>query len=424
MTITSSGTYVLDGNFTVPDGIAISVKTDKVVIDGAGHEIIFCDTAPGTAIRAAYINFTQLEIKNLTITQGAYDPGKSQACSGIIQLGNASGLNIHDNTININHSGAVSGTNFTKAIGVDDLNVDSLNNSIVNNTLNLKGTSAVNGIWLAPRSGSNPIWEGLIDNNTINITDLDTQPGGRTTGIRVEGFDGTLAAISNNEINVDAGSVEIQGIAVVLANNWTIEANTITMTATHSRAIILEGADTNIIKNNMITMNTSATGGSGDTGNGIRIRFGADNNLVESNVIDATGAEQMGIRIGGFETRLPELANRPIGTVIKDNTVTSKLRAISVEDGNNTDFTGNNISAMGTGFALFIQNTLTSIPTNIKFFAGNTLTAENSIIVRSLGDISNLLFCSIPGLTDAKIFANFGTIVYSLDCGGTFTTLP
>jgi len=415
---------VLDGNFTVPDGIAISVKTDKVVIDGAGHEIIFCDTAPGTAIRAAYINFTQLEIKNLTITQGAYDPGSSQACSGIIQLGNSSGLNVHDNTINLNHSGAVSGTNFAKAIGIDDVSSNSTNNSIVNNTFNLTGTSAVNGIWLAPRSGTNPVWAGTIDGNTINITDLDTQPGGRTTGIRAAAFDGASVVISNNEINVNAGSNEIQGIAVALATNWTVKSNTITMAATHSRAVILEGADSNTIINNTITMNAAASSGTGDTGNGIRIRFGADNNVVDSNNIDATGAEQMGIRIGGLETRLPELANRPIGTVIKNNTVKSKLRAISVEDGNNIDFTGNTISAMGTGFALFIQNTASSIPTNIKFFPDNTMTAENSIVVRSLGDISNLLFCSIPGLTDAKIFANFGTISYSLNCGNTFTNLP
>jgi len=395
------------------------VNHDNVVIDGQGNTLIHCDTGEGRGIRILK-PVTAIEIKNLNIVQGNYDPGKGDSCSSIYRPGSSSGLNIHDNTITINNSGSVAKATLQVAIYQTGISSPSINNSIKNNVINLNGTSAAYGISFSA-DGAGSTWEGEITGNEINMNSLTIAPAGRPNGIRIGSLDTTGATISDNTINADQDGFNILGIALAVSDGWTIDNNTINMTAGHSRAMLLEGSDNNTISNNNITMD-SAVDFSGEAGRGMVIRWGSDNNLVTGNTIIATGIDQIGFTTGNAEIGTkPEFATTPKNNVISNNIFRSGFRAVNIARSTDYTFSNNTIEGVGAGFPVYIDNNISTtpspfLPTDVVF-NNDTFTSEGQPLIRLLGDMTNVIFCN-TALLQTDILATLGPQTYSLNCDG------
>jgi len=411
--ITSPGTYSVDAIFTATADDAICVSADNVIIVGNGNTITYCDTGPGLGIAVA-VNTTSLEISGLTLTQGAFDPaasGEANQCHAI-RLKSASsasqfsGWNIHDNTININQSGFASGAG-THAISMANFTSNSTGNTVgPNNVINLAGTSGVKGITI--EGSGTATWEGVIRGNTINVANIPGEsPAGRNFMILL-GNDTTTGEVDGNTINMAATNGAIQGIAELDSNGWYIHDNTITMSSTHSRGIVLDGSDNNSIQNNTITMDAGAAGGEASAG--IRIRFGSDSNIIVGNVITATAGapESIPLRIGGTESA-PGHDTPLAGNVVRNNNYQSNFRAVSIEEGiDSLRFFGNTIASdlADTGIPIFVQNGGGAEVAAGISFTDDTINGQSttcaglgpSCKVRLLGNVDNITFCDVVNL--------------------------
>jgi hypothetical protein len=336
-------TYVLASDLSLAGGNAITVSTDDIVIDGNGKTLAYANTGAGYGV---FINFnvTRLEIKNLSLVQGEYDPVDGERVHAIFRNGNYSGIRIHDNVIRVNHGGS-SDNAYGHGIYMSNSSPGSTGTEIYRNKISVTGTSAGRGISLD--GGAARIFE-----NTIIMSGLTYAPAGYGRAILVGGRG---IEIYGNKIILDSNSDTLQGICLWGVSHAEIHDNNITTASNHSRAILVDGnSDNNRVYRNRIEMTSRYT--KGDASAGIRIRYGSDNNLIYANTINATNAiNSFPIRLGGEDTRdgrFPHLTP-PANNIIHDNILSSSSRVISLEDnGSDTHFFRNTITAMGDASAI------------------------------------------------------------------------
>jgi hypothetical protein len=333
-------TYVLDADLRLDRGDAIVVVADEVVIDGNGRTVVFADGGPGTGI-AIDAPITSLEIKNIVLVQGGYDPDSGERVNGIFRNGDFSGLRIHDNKIHIRHSGAKPNA-LGRAIALVNNGDRTRNVEVYRNSIVVEGTSAGLGITLDAGSAS-------IHDNSVTMMGIGSSPAGYGRALAVSGSG--PVDILGNRIVLDKKCDTIQGISLWGARNATVRDNVINSEANHARSILIDGdSDHNRIVGNRVTM--MARHESGDASAGIRVRFGSDHNLVIQNKIDASKAvNSYPLRIGGEDTRggrFPEL-KVPSGNIFRENVLRSSSRVVSLEDNaSKTAFFGNKIEAVGS----------------------------------------------------------------------------
>jgi hypothetical protein len=369
-------TYVLATDLSLTSGNAVTISTDDVVIDGSGKTLTYANTGAGYGI---YINFsvTRLEIKNVTLIQGEYDPVNGERVHAISRSGDYSGIRIHDNMIRVNHGGKVSNA-YGHGVHLANNSANSTGTKVYRNNIAISGTSAGYGISLD--YGPSQVYE-----NVITMSGLSSAPAGYGRAISVNGRG---SDVYYNKITLDADSDTIQGISLWGVSNTSIHDNTITTAANHARAILIDGnSDNNRIYGNQIKM-ISRHDSNEDASAGIRVRFGSDNNLIYANTIDASGAlNSFPIRLGGEDTRdgqFPTLTP-PSNNVIHDNTLRSSSRVISLEDnGSDTSFYRNSVTATGNANAIYLNGIFRSI----------TFSSDRIIgLIRLQDGSSNILFC-------------------------------
>lgn len=410
---TAGGYYVLNSNLILNSGNAITITADNIILDGNNFEIKYADIGPGYGIN---INtaFTSLEIKNLKLTQGNYDPQTNEYVHGIIRSGNFSGLKIHNNTININHGGAVPSSG-GRGIYLSGFTANSSGNEIYSNIFNTVGSSGYNSTISISPSGVPVSGFKIYDNNiTANV------------GYPVINAGGSDSEIYNNTITVNS-SIAGNNINAIGVGTWSssngntnaiIRNNTINLGGINSRAIILNGnSDNNKIHSNVINMTSQNT--SSYNSSGIRLRYGADNNEIYSNTIDASGCAGncFPIRYGGDELNQWNSNNN---NIFHDNILTSATNVISVEGGaKDSHFYKNNITVLGTGTAIYMlgggvsSETINNISFSHETINGNKKISLSKYPLDGTGSVGNITFCE-SGISQSDITQNSGVGAVSI----------
>lgn len=385
---TAGETYVVSSNLTLNSGDAITVTADNVVINGNNKTVTYAVTGQGYGI-LINTTVTSIEIYNLALTQGGYDPAAGQRVHGIYRNGNISGVKIHDNTINIAKSGAVADA-FGYAIYLANIANPSIGNAIYSNTITATGMSGGRGISISAQGTGS--FSGFIDSNTITLSNMTSVPAGYPSAIFISDVPGTLNIYSNS-ITIDSGSSVAQGIAFWNTDNSVVRNNTISMAGKGSRAILINGgASNNEVYLNTITI--TSQNGVGEISSGIRVRFGSNSNNIYRNIITATGA------INGFPIRYGEDSGSgiPTGNVFHHNTLSSNSRVVSIEGAcTNTDFYANIITNTNTvsGYAIYIYGHNGEV-VNDLVFSHETITGKTVRIIGISGETGTVgvSFCS------------------------------
>lgn len=404
----SGETYVIASDLSLSSGDAIAVSADNVVINGNGKTITYAVTGQGRAILVD-TTVTSIEIYNLTLTQGSYDPLSGERVHAIYSNGNISGVNIHNNTINVNHSGTVSNA-YGYGIGLLNIANASINNNIYSNTINVTGTSAGRGIAVdVTNPGS---FSGSIYSNTILLSNITSQPAGYPTGIYLgNGANGSVSVYSNT-VTIDVGSSIAQGIQIWASHNCTVRNNTVNVAGRNSRAILIDGAsNNNEVYLNAVTM-TSQNLSSENTA-GIRVRFGSSSNEIYRNTIDGSeGINCYPIRYGGTDSN-----GTPQNNVFHHNILKSNSRVISIEEGSmNTNFYSDSITNIGSGSAIFFYGTNAvspyspGYPSNVFFSYESISGPKNIILTGATGETGSqgIVFCQ-SGVTVSDVTVGLGT---------------
>lgn len=395
-------TYVLGGDLALDQGDAIVVTADKVTVDGGGHTITYANSGPGFGIHIA-THVTGLEIRNLTLIQGAYEPKSGEKVHGIYRNGNHAGVKIHHNTIRINHTGAVPNAEGA-AISLSNNRSDSTGNEIYANVLTVSGTSL--GAAIDVGAAGSARWVGRIYRNKITMSKVGSHPAGYPRALALGGRG--PVEVYENQITLDASASTIQGISLWNGSGFSIHHNTITTAANQARAILIDGdSDNNLVFRNKIVM--TAQTATGDASAGVRIRYGSDNNVVHSNDIDAsTALNSYPIRLGGEDTRggrFPRLTP-PKGTILHHNTLKSRSLAVDLYDNAGpTHFYQNTIAGVGPeAHAIYLNGDFPSVS-----FSHDVITnASNpAAAVRLQDGSSKISFCG-TNLTRANVSVGTG----------------
>ena len=352
-------TYILSSDLSIGSGNGITVNANNIIIDGNGHTITYASSSGAGVAILINTNVSSLEIKNTIFTQGNYDPANNERPHSIYRSGSASGVKIHNNTFNIQYTGSTSG-NSVYVINLINAGNNSYNNEIHSNNINISGESGARGINIDTRH----VWEGSIHHNNVFMRDLYHGPAGYARAIMVSGNGNGNGFIHNNTITLDGSIDTAQGLSTWNADNFEFYDNTINSAANHARSILIDGdSDGNKIYRNTVNMTTQWSNASASAG--IRVRYGSDNNIIYQNIIDAsTGNSSYPLRLGGDDG-----LGQPTGTVIHNNTLSSKTRVISIEEGSDIVFYNNTITPVDAGYALYFWCTSSQNCDNVSFNA-------------------------------------------------------
>ena len=394
---TAGETYVVASDLVLDQGDAIVVSANNVVIDGGGYTITYANSGPGFGIHVV-TSVTRLEIRNLTLIQGAYEPKNGEKVHGIYRNGNHSGIRIHHNTIRINHTGAMPNAEGA-AISISNNSANSTGNEIYANVLTVSGTSL--GAAIDVGAAGSARWAGRIYRNKITMSKVGSHPAGYPRALALGGRG--PVEVFENQITLDASASTIQGISLWNGSGFSIHDNTITSAANQARAILIDGdSDNNLVFRNRIVMTAQAA--TGDASAGVRIRYGSDNNVVHSNAIDASNAlNSYPIRLGGEDTRggqFPRLTP-PKGTILHNNSLKSRSRAVDLYDNAGpTHFYQNTIAGVGgDAHAIYLNGDVPSVS-----FSQDVITnaGNPSAAVRLQDGASKISFCA-TNLTRANV---------------------
>ncbi|KAB7622866.1 right-handed parallel beta-helix repeat-containing protein [Alkalilimnicola sp. S0819] len=395
-------TYVLAKDLSTASGAAITVAADNVVIDGAGHAIRYADTGAGNGV-LIQDGTNGLELKNLILDQGGHDPSAGENVFAIWGRGDIGRLNIHHNTLRINHSGSQAGA-YGAGINLSGNRQRSWGNLIAYNTISVRGRSGGYGISIDPGAR----WEGQLEGNRISLADMGREPAGYGRAIAISG-DGHIQ-IHGNHIELADSLEQVQGISLWGASGHMIRDNEIIADSAHTRAILVDGnSDDNTVYRNRIVMRSVAPGGASA---GIRVRYGSDRTWVLENDIDTREArEAFPLRIGGSDG-----LGIPAGTVVRGNQLRSASRALSVEEGADVRFYDNLMESSG-GYAAYLAGPSHGLSFNQDRFQGS---------VHLVGEVSDVSFCA-TNVTAGDISEGSGSHDYRFsegDCGYPAATAP
>jgi hypothetical protein len=244
-----------------------------------------------------------------------------------------------------------------------------------------------------------------------------SQPAGRSGAIMTDSLTHT-GTISNNTIFLDGTVFETYGIALWNANQWTIASNKIHITGVYSRAILMDGSNSNSVSNNQILIDTpKSTIAANNTGSGIRVRFSSSNNVFTANRVDVTGFYSTAVFIGGTEPSSGH-PTRPTDNVFVNNFFRSTYDAVYFQEGGYTEFRGNTITNLSTsGFAVLMYDTAI---TPAVHFANDTITGVNTSIcgaqtpclVAAQSNVTGLTFCGVA-ITSSQLWVRSGDTMSS-----------
>ena len=400
-------TYLLSANLVSDSGVAIEISANDVVIDGEGKTLIFGQSGPGIGIVAGYSS-KRFTIKNVIVEQGDYKPKEREHIYGIRSVGNKERILIHNNSVTIKSAGEVPGS-IGRAIQVTDFSHGGTGHKISSNIVVVNGKSAIRGISVGRRTGSDTTWNGAICDNRVILDGVTRLPSGHSGGISLS-TDTESGIVTGNSITITEKSYEIGGIGVAESKGWSIIGNEILIKTGHSRAILLDNADSTLIEHNSIRFETSGPG-NGEHSAGIRIRFGSDGNIIRNNeVVTSAAVEAIAFRIGGAES-LPNHTTRPRDNLVQSNRFVSRTRAVSIERGGSVLFEGNYIAGVSdSGFPVFIQDRAGTADVYFiddKFIGANKKSCGkfSPCKVKILGPTRNVIFCR-TGLVEADIEAS------------------
>jgi len=413
-------TYILSSDLTLNTGNAITVTANNVVIEGNGKSITYAVTGAGYGI---YINstVTSIEIRNLSLIQGGYDPVTGERVDGIYRNGDISGVKIHDNAISIAKSGTVANA-YGYGINLANISNNSSGNTIYSNTISVSGVSGGRGISIDTSGSGN--FSGAIYQNTITLAGITSVPAGYPSAISVGNVSGTVDIYSNN-VTIDSASSVAQGIQFWKTSNSIVRNNTISMAGRNSRAILINGGSSN---NEVYLNNITITSQNGEnqTSAGIRVRYGSNNNKIYRNTIIATNAvNSFPIRYGGDEG-----AGIPTNNVFHHNILSSNSRVISIEGANkDSHFYANTITNTDTvnGYAIYIYGHNGEVIDNLTF-SYEAITGKTIRITGISGETSTIgvNFCS-SGLAVSDVSVGPGIHDWSItssNCPNTPPTPP
>lgn len=417
---TPGETYVVSSNLTLNSGDAITVTADNVVINGNNKTVTYAVTGQGYGI-LINTTVTGIEIYNLTLTQGGYDPLAGERVHGIYRNGNSSGVKIHNNTISIAKTGAV-GNAYGYAIYLSSIANNSTGNAIYSNTITVTGTSAGRGI-SAEISGAGK-FSGSIYGNTVTISNLTSAPAGYPRAIYLEnGSASAGVSIYSNTVTVDSGSSIAQGITLLNADNNIVRGNTVNLAGLNSRAILIDyRADSNEVYLN--TINLTSANGVSEHSAGVRIRYGSSNNKVYRNIITATPASVncFPIRHGGYVAS----EGTPTGNVFHHNTLSGGTNVIYIEGGSaNTRFYGNTIANTGGGNAINVYGATGDYSDDLAF-SYETITGPATVRFAGMAGqptSTNFVFCQ-SGITLANVTEGPGVHGYTITIASCPTNPP
>lgn len=407
---TAGETYVVSSNLTLNSGDAITVTADNVIINGNGKTVTYAVTGAGYGV-LINTTVTSIEIYNLTLTQGGYDPLAGERVHGIYRNGNISGVKLHDNTISIAKTGAVANA-YGYAINLANLVNNSIGNSIYSNTINVTGVSGGRGISVEI-SGAGK-FSGSMYGNTITISNLTSVPASYPRAISLgNGSASAGVSIYSNTVTVDSGSSIAQGISLWASDNNIIRSNTVNLAGLNSRAILIDGAsDSNEIYLN--TVNLTSANGASEHSAGVRIRYGSSNNKVYRNIITATPASAncFPIRHGGYSVA----EGTPTGNVFHHNTLSGGSNVIYIEGGSaNTRFYGNTIANTGGGNAINVYGATGDYSDDLAF-SYETITGPATVRFAGMAGqptSTNFVFCQ-SGITLANVTEGPGVHGYTI----------
>jgi hypothetical protein len=369
-TISSSGTHTLNQSITSSTD-CITIDTDDVIIDCAGHTITYntgggsTDWGVGTVITPQ----TNISVQNCNITDGSAGGAQSfsvyfyaitngsivnntiyadggSAAFGIYLREPITGINVSGNTISSIGSTSNMGVRF---------NSQANSNHFTNNVVNAQGSDGVMyGLYFGSHS-----WNNIVENNTITAT---------ATGAVAQIYGFTIS--TNNSHNV------FRNNAVSVRGSPSSAAEGIRTTSSST------GTNYNNVTDNEIYMNTS-TG----LGRGIFILHGNENR-VERNVITSIGTVfPYGI-----------IVHNTTNATIRDNIISpgaSSPAGILIQ-GSSYDLTfdGNVLNSLSTWLssstsnATFTNLTLNTSDGSIKF-AGPAVVSGTFSLNSTTTDITN-----------------------------------
>ncbi len=376
--------YTLTQDIVADSGTALRISGDNVVIDGGGHTITFSETGAGTGI---YIdNAANVEIRNLTLQQGAYDFGSGGRGTAID--GSAGGrMNFHDLTLNL-----IARADASDMHGISLGGVESGSGSeIYNSTFNITGENAMKAM-------DGGAW--LFHDNVMNVTNLK-RSGSYARLLNV----GSDSEYYDNTITVDAGSQYVNVFVSWSKDNVKVHDNIIEYASRHGRIIHIDnGSDGWKVYNNSITVTSQNSGD--EVTYAIRIRSDGSapttNHEVYNNTVIADNSNKSTtISLGGSDVATS-------GIRVHHNRFSGKFRTVNLYGGRNEDidFYRNEIAYTGSGYdyPVYING---GDPSDITF-SHNVISGGNpdDYLIRATKDMEGtgaVTICGSDNVTESTL---------------------
>ena len=392
-----SGVYAQSGNIVPSDASVpcVNITASNVEFNGAGYSISNY-TFNNTGIWA--YNLNNVTIKNANVTTNTTVRNR-----GSIEFDKVNNSLIFNNTfagirgivltqsevVNVSSNNVSTGFNSLSTNYGIYLLTNTLNASIIGNTISTSGSSTQNyGVYL-----------NSVQNNTVSYNNISTNGANSNTGIRIGGSNNVV--ISNNIAT--NGTTNNWGIYTD-ANNNTINSNTIYIvgTSTGNHGIYLSTAS-----NNTVTSNVLATSGT-SSNYGIYILTGTNNTLTQNN-ISTTGSAGSNY---GLYLKTNSSNNTISSNIINTNGTGSNYGVLLEAFAMNNIITLNNITANGTtnsniGVYLLVNSSSNTISSNIIKTGGTTTNYGISILGLSN---NNTVFSNIIN-TSGTTSGNNGAVI-------------
>jgi hypothetical protein len=338
----SGETYVLANGVTQGAGDGLVVSASNVIIDGNNNTLTYCQTgvSSGNCAGINIVNASNVEIRNLTLQQGAYDIGSGQFGYAIRGSGNS--LYIHDVTFNL-----IARRDADDIFGVK-VNTSVPGSELTSCTFNVTGENRMK----IHDTVDSSMWR--VHENVVFVSNLKQPNPGRYSKLF---YMGAASEYYGNTISVDAASEAVNIFVVWNRSKGKIYNNTINFASHHGRPILLDNGSANFeIYNNFFTITSQNSGA--DTTYVIRIRddngnAGSSNHWIHHNTIDASNSSQVnGVSLGNSSA--DSTGNKFYYNVIKSSGVPIEFYGNATS---NTDFYCNQIIHTGTsGYPITVHN--------------------------------------------------------------------
>lgn len=402
--ISSSDTHILQNNINTT-GTCLTLIVSDIVIDCQGHTITYGDGGGSTAFGVSVGGQSNISVKNCDIQDG----GATGTTNRAIYYSNIFGGSIVNNTLNASGTSAIEAVYIYRDAELDS-NITVANNSIYANG---QGSGPPRGVYII-RAANN-----IIENNTISVTATD---GSTLSGILLNLAKRNTLRFNTLLLNGTGTSGFIINIitnshdTVVVANTGTVKGSITDGT----RGVILDTSDDVHVENN--TFHILTGGPSGGAPRGFS-SLSSDRAIVRGNtfIINASATLEYGVLLQTAQD--VNITGNTI-SILSGNESSRALRVLSTAINNNFE---NNIvrspnrwiqSDATSANNAFINNTFADDDGSIRYdsftISGSESLQHNDFNVTGLTanvNVTNNTFLN----TSARItFSNTGFVGHKL----------